>query len=363
MADSAVPPPPADRTVGALGERAAIERIRARLPAAPAWVLVGIGDDAAVIEPDRNRADVVTTDALVEGVHFDRRFVPPGAIGHKALAVNLSDLAAMGAAPRAGLLSLVLPPSLAVADLDALIDELAALALRHHLVIVGGNIARSPGPLIVDVTLIGSVRRRQILTRGGAKPGDHLYVSGTIGAAEAGLALCQAAVGGANGVVAAPVPDDDGARPPEIQAALDECRARFLRPEPRVRLGMTVGRTRAASACVDLSDGLADAVRQVAASSGLGAAVDAGSVPIAAGARWWHERQGIDPLDAALSGGEDYELLMTVPPRRRRAFMAAARLAGIMVTRIGAMTAGRRIVLCRPDGRTDDLPQGFVHFR
>src|SRR5438093_12502669 len=139
--------PPTDThilTVAELGERALIARITARLPLAP-WVLVGPGDDAAVVEPEPRMAEVLTTDAFVEGVHFDRRFCPPDAIGHKALAVNLSDLAAMGAAPRAALLSLILPDDLPVGDVDALLDGMLALAARHRVAIVGGNITRTAG--------------------------------------------------------------------------------------------------------------------------------------------------------------------------------------------------------------------------
>ena len=152
--------------------------------------LVGIGDDAAVVEPERNRVEVLTVDAIVEGVHFDRAFVPPDAIGHRALAVNLSDLAAMGAAPRLALLSMALPATLPLADFDGVVAGLAALAAAHRLHLAGGNLTRSPGPLIIDVTLVGTVKRRQALTRGGARPGDDLYVSGTIGAAAAGLGCC-----------------------------------------------------------------------------------------------------------------------------------------------------------------------------
>jgi thiamine-monophosphate kinase len=173
-------------TVAELGERALIERIKARL-SSPEWVLVGPGDDAAVIEPERRMADVLTTDALVEGVHFDRRFCPPDAIGHKALAVNLSDLAAMGAVPRAALLSLVLPGELPAADVDGLLDGMLALAARHQVSLVGGNITRSPGPLVVDVTAIGAVSPRRILERSGARPGDDVFVTGSIGNGAAGL--------------------------------------------------------------------------------------------------------------------------------------------------------------------------------
>jgi len=186
---------PADGNVAGLTERDLIELIRRQLPPPPSWMVVGIGDDAAVVEPERNRLDVLTVDAQIEGVHFDRRFTAPSAIGHRALAVNLSDLAAMGAAPRLALLSLALPPALSVADFDAMVGAIAALAARERLHVAGGNLTRSPGPLMLDVTVSGTVKRRRALTRCGAKPGDELYVSGAIGAAAAGLALLQSPPG------------------------------------------------------------------------------------------------------------------------------------------------------------------------
>ena len=146
--------------VSSLGERALIARITSRL-ATPPWVAVGPGDDAAVIEPVRGAFDVLTTDALVDGIHFDLRFSPPDAVGHRALAVNLSDLAAMGAEPRAALLSLLLPDALDVAALDGIVDGLLALAGRYRVALVGGNITRTTGPLTVDVTATGSVRPRR----------------------------------------------------------------------------------------------------------------------------------------------------------------------------------------------------------
>src|SRR5436190_22385037 len=137
--------------VAASSERELIARIQSKLPPAPPWLLVGVGDDAAVVEPERNRAEVLSVDALIDGVHFDRAFVPPDAIGHRALAANLSDLAAMGAAPRAALLSFVLPDQLEVAVVDGIADGLIGLAARHRVALVGGNITRSPGPLMIDV--------------------------------------------------------------------------------------------------------------------------------------------------------------------------------------------------------------------
>lgn len=328
--------------VGDIGERAVIERIRRRLPAAPAWLAVGIGDDAAVMRPARNRDEVITTDVLVEGIHFDRAYVPPSAIGAKALAVNLSDLAAMGAQPRAALLSLILPAETTVSDLDSLVEGLLALAARHDVTVVGGNVARSPGPLIVDVTAVGIVKPRDVLQRRGARPGDDLFVSGAVGEARAGfLALRKG-----------------GGAPEELAAA----GARFLTPEPRVRLGLLLARNRIPSSCMDLSDGLADGVRAVTAAGRVGAFIDAAALPIPAAVRGRLADEGLDPVRAAIEGGEDYELLFTVPRRRRRALAGVlARVPEVPCTRIGSITVERRVVV-RQGGLEEPLPGGYAHF-
>ena len=328
------------RTVAELGERALIQRITARL-ATPAWLVVGPGDDAAVVEPERGALEVLTTDVLVEAVHFDRRFVPPDAIGYRALAVNLSDLAAMGARPRAALLSLVLPDTLDVAMIDGLLDGLLALADAHRVAVVGGNVSRSPGPLVVDVTAIGTVRRRRILTRSGARPGDAVYVTGSIGDARVGLESLRH--GGTQ--------------------TMNAQEQRYLRPEPRVRTGLALAGNRAASACMDLSDGLADAVRQLASASGVGIEIDAASLPIAEPVRRWHEARGADAAAAALQGGDDYELLFTVRPAHRGRLRGAERmLGGLGITRIGVVTREPHVVLKTTTG-VRELPEGFEHFR
>jgi thiamine-monophosphate kinase len=331
-------------TVADLTERELIARIQARLPPPPPWMPVGIGDDAAVVEPERNRLEVLSVDALVEGVHFDRAFTPPAAIGHRALAANLSDLAAMGAEPRLALLSLGLPETFPAADFDALIDGIASLAKKYRLHVAGGNLTRSPGPLIVDMTITGTVKPRRALLRSGARPGDELYVSGSIGAAAAGLQMLRQRAASTEGT------------------GTTSCVDRYLYPDPRVRLGTILARNRAASACMDLSDGLADAVRQLTEASGVGAIIEAADLPIDAQARRWFESRGADPVREAISGGDDYELLVAVRPRTRGRLAAAVRHGGVALTRIGLCTPDGGVTL-RREGATEPMPRGYIHFQ
>lgn len=328
------------------GEQALIARIRERLPAAPPWVRIGIGDDAAVVEAERNALEVLTTDTMVEGVHWDPRFCSPADVGYKSLAVNLSDLAAMGATPRAALLSLSLPSSWTAATIDRFVEGFSAAAIDHQVAVVGGNVTSTPGAAVITVTATGSVRPRRSLTRSGAKPGDALFVSGAVGAALAGLLWLKAH----------PTQDDPAAN------GLLECVRRYRRPEPRVRIGMVFGRNRAASACMDLSDGLADAVRQVAAASGAGARIAGDQLPIPEAAKVQFEDSGKDAVRAALEGGEDYELLLAVPARKRRAAERLAHLTrGVPLTPIGELTEEPQTVLVR-GGQEEELPLGFSHF-
>ena len=327
------------------GEHALLARILARLPRPSASVLVGPGDDAAVLAPGRNERLVVTTDAVVEGVHFSRAYSSPADIGHRALAVNLSDLAAMAATPRWALLSLVLPGSWPVSDVEDLVDGLAALAGRHAVSVVGGNITRTDGPLVVDVTAGGAVAPRRWLTRAGARPGHEIYVSGLIGGAAAGLEMLETGAGSRETGTGKTLAD------------------RHRRPEPRVRLGIAVGRARAAKAAMDLSDGLADGLRQIAAASGVGVRIDAETLPIDPGAREWWTARGIDPVMAAVKGGDDYELLFAVPAKSGRALRAVTRhVADPPLTKIGVFTKDPGALVVARAGHEDALPEGFEHF-
>jgi thiamine-monophosphate kinase len=199
---------------------------------------------------------------------------------------------------------------------------------------------------VISVTVTGSVRPRRVLTRSGARPGDALFVTGWVGSALAGLLWLR----------------DHPSLGEPADADLAECVRRYRRPEPRVRVGTLFGRNRAATACMDLSDGLADAVRQVAEGSGTGARIVAEHLPVSGAARAVFEERGRDPVRSAVEGGDDYELLVAVPPRKRLVAEALAKLSrGVSLTLIGELTATPGALLVR-NGQDEDLPRGFSHF-
>jgi thiamine-monophosphate kinase len=371
-------------TVSELGERALLARVQAKLGTTgrrKASLVIGIGDDAAVVAPTRNTQTVLTTDALVEGVHFERRFSAPADIGYRALAVNLSDLASMGARPRWSLISLVMPDALLVSDVEELVGAVADLGQTEGCEVIGGNLTRSPGPLIVDVTAVGEVKPRRVMTRSGARPGDALWLSGTIGAAAAGLEMLRAMpdlkVGrsGAHRMPDLKVGPSEAHGMPDLKVEPSEsaegsgfspasCIARYLRPAPRVRLGLAVAHARAARAAMDLSDGLGDAAHQLADASGCGVEIDADALPIDPAARTWWEGAGKDAVLQAVTSGDDYELLFAVPRMwDGRLRHARSRVAAPTLTRIGVFTKdpGMRVLLRH--GRREALPGGFEHWK
>lgn len=325
-------------TVGERGEHALIEWLRRHLPAPGPDIVVGIGDDAAVLRPPRNAYLVQTTDALVDGVHISTRLMTPEAIGRRAVAVNLSDLAAMAARPDWLLLSLVLPDHFPVAAFEALVTGAAETARAAGAAIVGGNITRTSGPLVIDVTVTGHVRPRRLLRRDTARAGDELWLTGSVGGAAAGLAMLEAGDLG------------DAA-----------CVARYTTPRPRLREAWAMARDGAARAAIDLSDGLADAVRQLAAASGTGARLDASALPLEPGAVAWQQARGRDPIHEALHASDDYELLFAVGPKAGGRLRAARASVATPFTRIGVLTASPALVLHR-DGAETPLPRGFEHF-
>ena len=322
-----------------------IERIRARAIARDG-VLLGIGDDAALLQVPAGHELAVTADTLNAGVHFPADAAPAD-IGWKALAVNLSDLASMGARPAWCTLSLSLPGD-DTAWLDAFLDGFLGLADTHAVALVGGDTTR--GPLSIAVTAMGWVEAGAALRRDGARPGDDVWVTGTLGDAAAALVL--------GGYVPIPL---DGVAMPVVEAGnAAVLRARLARPTPRVVVGRALAGL--AHACVDVSDGLLADLGHICRRSGVGAEIEIAQLPASPALR---AAFADDVLRAVLqaSGGDDYELCFTVAPSRAAPLRAALAQSGTAATRIGHIVAGAGVRALRADGSAWLAPrQGHVHF-
>jgi thiamine-monophosphate kinase len=314
-----------------------IAMLHRRLPAAGPRLRVGSGDDAAVTVP--GGATATSVDALVEGVHFrrdgDGGFAPEQ-IGAKALAAALSDLAAMGAAPGEAYIVLGVPPDATEPELLRLADGLAEVAAATGTAIAGGDVSRAP-VLFLSITVVGHAARPELLvSRGGARPGDLLVLTGELGAAAAGLLLLER---------------------PELAAAVtpetaENLKRRQLRPVPRLRAGAALAAA-GANAMIDLSDGLGGDAAHVAAQSQVALRIDAGAIPLAKGLAEVAAAAGQDPLELAASGGEDYELLAALPPQRLAE--AATRIgdaAETSLTPIGEVGEGNGAEIRLPGGGT-----------
>ncbi len=312
-----------------------IARVRARTGDSGDGVALGIGDDAALLRCRPGWDLVVTTDTLNAGVHFPVA-TPPADIGWKALAVNLSDLAAMGAEPAWCTLSLSLPQPDAE-WMEAFLDGFLGLAAQAGIVLVGGDTTR--GPLSLTVTAMGQVEAGAALRRDGARAGDDVWVTGTLGDAAAGLALYG----------------NPGASWP-----VDALLARLRRPSPRVGMGRRL--LGLARACIDISDGLVADLGHLCRASGVAAQIDAARLPASLALTTCFADATVRlPLQAA--GGDDYELCFTAAATSREWILAAADFAGVAATRIGRITAGQDVRLLADDGCPIGLPRaGYQHF-
>ena len=320
------------------GELALIDRIRRRaVKSRSNGLSLGIGDDCALLRLKSGEEAAVTTDLSIEGRHFRRDLHPPEAIGHRTLARGLSDLAAMGARPVAAFLSLGLPAELTLAPrlktsawIDRFLDGFMRLADQHKTPLAGGDLAQAPIAL-ADIVLIGAVPRRNALLRSGARPGDLIYVTGSLGGSALGLQFL-------------------GSGNKHSSAKLSP----HLWPQPRISQGLWLRRRHAASAAIDISDGLSTDLRHLCEESHVFAEIDAASLPIFPGAS----------LEHALHGGEDYELIFTALPGTR----IPKSISGVPVTRIGVITRSRtvssRLLLVDSSGGKHPLePCGWEHFR
>lgn len=306
------------------GEFGLIEWIRRRQVARPgSWTRLGIGDDCAILQPPSGRPILATTDMLMDGRHFVLERDGAGAVGYKALGVNLSDVAAMAGVPRVALIAVALPRGAAVAIAQGLHQGARAMADRFDVELVGGDTNAWDGPLVVAVTVLGEATDRGPVARSGARAGDAILVTGPLG----------------------------GSLPS----------GRHLRSEPRVELALAMHQLAAIHAMIDVSDGLASDLGHILdESGGLGAILEVDQIPIHADALAAARSDGADPLVRALSDGEDFELCLTVDPGDARRILGALPV----VRQIGFVTAENARLLRFPDGQLEPLTaRGFDHLR
>jgi thiamine-monophosphate kinase len=331
------------RDAGEFGLIAALNAVLPPSVQANERVILGIGDDAAIWVPASGMTSVITTDTLIEGNHFRLDWTDWQSLGHKMLAVNLSDIASMGAKPVLATITLALTGDEYVADLEGLYRGAAALAEPHEVAMAGGDVVRTTGPMVLSVTVVGE--GEPLLRRDGARPGDRVVVSGTLGASAAGLRLLER---------------------PEIgsgAATADLLVGAHLRPNPRIAPGKVLADF-GATAAMDLSDGLLGDLPKMLAASGVAAHLDSRLVPVIPAVRALFPD---DWLDFALRGGEDYELLATVPPDALEEIQHEAARVGATLTEIGEIVSRHdghpMLMVTDAEGVTKAVFEGaFDHF-
>lgn len=320
-------------------ESAWIRRIRTLW--GPSGIEVDLGDDACVLPVGRH---ALTSDALVEHVDFECEWAPPQALGHKALAVNLSDLASMGAEPRYFLLTMGWPKGFSETFVEGVLEGMRRLSESEGVSLCGGDLTESPGGLLISITAVG-LQEEAPLVRSGGRPEDHLFLSGALGGPAEALRRFQSG----QRLTAF----DPAVSPAEPEQLLLD---RFFRPPSQTGLGLFLARRHLATACIDLSDGLARDLARLCEASGCGAVVEAENLPVEPASAGGVT---LSAARAALRGGEEQVLLFTVPPGRADEL----REAPLPVHRIGRLTQGQERIVVDPDGRREGIPQeGFDHF-
>jgi thiamine-monophosphate kinase len=321
-----------------LGEFGLIDRIAGRISPRPE-VRIGIGDDAAALAPSPGCVTLVTSDMLVEGVHFDLTLCDPFTLGRKSLAVNLSDIAAMGGTPRHFLLALALPEQLPVEFLDRFVAGLLDMAAAFDVTLVGGDTCASRNGLVIAVTVMGEQLPERVVTRSGAQTGDLVFVTGTLGDAALGLKMLRS--GERTG--------------PAV--------ARHLNPSPRVREGLVLAEAGIPTAMIDISDGLLADLGHILKLSGVGGSIELARLPLSETFRMHRFATGEDPFQFPLAGGEDYELLFTAPPDRRDDTLKLLEGLGTQATVIGEVNAGNLLQVIDPNGgHCRVTARGYDHF-
>ncbi|PWK05995.1 thiamine-phosphate kinase [Tumebacillus permanentifrigoris] len=333
-----------------IGEFGLIDKLVGRLGPGDESVVVGIGDDAAVTAYASGTHVVTTTDMLVEGVHFRTDTIDDRSLGYKSLAVSISDIAAMGARPRHAVISLAIPVEMDVERLEDLYAGVADICAEFATVVVGGDITKTSGPLVISVTLLGEIEAGRALLRSGAKPGDLLFVTGTVGGSAAGLDYLE------HGRTTAFATRGE--------AEVGQLLQFHQRPRPQVVAGRLLLESGACTSLNDVSDGLASECNEIAKLSGVRLELDAEQLPLHDGVRQYAALRELDPVQWALFGGEDYQLVGTIQPTEAQRTEALFAKNSLSLTVIGRVTAEQSVgVTLHYAGQAHELkPKGYNHF-
>lgn len=337
-------------------EFALIQALARRFAGKSSNLVRGIGDDAAVIAAPAPLWWHVTTDLLAEGVHFDLRTASAESVGYRAAMANLSDIAAMGASPRYLLVSLAAPKTFTPARILELYEGLMQACRLHGVALIGGDTSASQAGVFLSITLIGTTISGRALFRHGARVGDGIYVTGTLGDSLAGLQLLTSGrLKRSAARLSAPL----------RKSHRDFLIRRHLRPTARISEGRWLNSTRLATAAIDLSDGLSGDLRHICEASRVGAEIDLDALPISPACSAYAESRRLCPPELALTGGEDYELLFTAPPTRQTALERQARTRGVQITRIGTIRPRRfGMQMKSTDDAMRPIPMtSYEHFR
>jgi thiamine-monophosphate kinase len=326
-----------------IGEFGFIDRIKKGCLLRPSGVIKGIGDDCCVFKDSEGAATVLTTDLLVETIHFLLDRIPPYLLGRKSMAVNLSDIAAMGADPREAVISIAVPGRVPVETLDAIYDGMKSMAKEFDVNLLGGDTTSAPEHLVINIAMVGEAPEEEILYRSGAKAGDRIFLTGRVGSSAAGLDILLTG------------------RKFEGASELVEA---HNNPSPHVKAGRAIAKTRLAHSLIDVSDGVASDLGHICEQSGLGAEIEKERIPVASAFTRYVESFALDFERLALHVGEDYVLLGTVPESSAGGLERALHEAGCEFFPIGAMVAGKGIRMKNPDGTLKEIkPAGFDHFK
>ncbi|HEU4684676.1 MAG TPA: thiamine-phosphate kinase [Nitrospira sp.] len=331
-----------------------IDRIHRKYGRGAASIVRGIGDDAAVVFPHADRWTLLTTDLLAEDVHFDLRTATFADIGFRAMTANLSDIAAMGGHPLYLLVALAIPRRGTVRQVHQLYRGIMASGRPYGVRLIGGDVSASSGGWFISLTLIGCVAPDRALFRRGARPGDGLYATGTLGDSLAGMTLLQRQAKSSRGQRTARV----------ASAHQRFLIRRHLRPVARLELGQWLSREGLASSAIDLSDGLSGDVRHLCLASRVGVEINLAALPLSAACRAFAEKFHLEPRRLALQGGEDYELLFTTPAALKSRLERRARKRGFRITRIGTILPANAGMSIRTSAGRRPLPaMSYEHFR